>query len=99
MCCLGFAFSVRAHADAAQLQRSILTTLRSLACLTHDNFDNHRLPFSNQGHLTPWELGKQGEFLALHRRFNSAQGLTTNQYLVRGEDQSQALLLLVSLQF
>ncbi len=64
----------------------------------HD-FPNNRLAIGNKRPLIAGQRHQEGQFHPLHPAFNAAQGVAANQDLVRGEDQSETLLLPFVLEF
>lgn len=90
--------SVDAEAGAnsiAEPQHSIrsvrLNGCRRLRLLDGD-FAYKRLPIGQKAPVVGGEAGQVGQLHALHRRFDPAEGMATDQNLVRGKDQAELLL-------
>ena len=65
----------------------------------HHDFENQRLPLSDDGLIVGGHLRNEGQFHPLHRILDSSQILTMNQNLMGCEVDLQPLFLALSSQF
>jgi hypothetical protein len=67
--------------------------------LSDEDFANHRLALRNERPLIAGQRSEQGQFHPLHRGLDAPQGIAAHGNLVRGEDQSEVLLISLGLEF
>ena len=59
------------------------------------DFQDYWLTFRNQRTLAAWQFAKERQFQPLHRRLDAPQGIAAHGNLVRGEDQSKSIPILL----
>ena len=86
--------------------RAALFTLLSFSCgsvlrfhFNNGDFEDHWLPFRNQGGLAAWQFRQDRQLHPLHRSLDTPQGMATQRNLVCGEDQSECLLFAIAVEF
>lgn len=81
--------------SSGELHRAIVLP----AGIDHDDFEDHRLTFSNQRPVIARHTGKLGDLQPLNRCFDPPQGVAAQRHFVRGEDQQKLLIFAIRFQF